>query len=228
MRRRPSCVVNYGFVRRLFHFMLMGLVVLSTLLSLLSAGLWISASRGYRWSLRYAPADGRLWAARDGVRVTDRNHFSVLSVAPWPHPRLTNWTFHHHSNPAPTRINVQVGADPSITRNQKFWQYAGITFSRSEAIVALHIPTSGQGIVRRLPPTITLHPEPVRNWFAQLPYWMPTALFAALPLFWSMRWWMAYRRRRVVGRCPSCGYDLRATPDRCPECGRTNSPASEL
>ncbi len=66
-----------------------------------------------------------------------------------------------------------------------------------------------------------------RNYFAgpivtQVPYW---ALFAALlvPPIVRQRYLEALLRTRRArlraGRCPACGYDLRASPDRCPECG---------
>ena len=48
-----------------------------------------------------------------------------------------------------------------------------------------------------------------------LPFWLMTAATA-------LAWMAFYRRSRkphVMGHCPACGYDMRATPDRCPECG---------
>jgi hypothetical protein len=51
-----------------------------------------------------------------------------------------------------------------------------------------------------------------------VPHGLIAGLAAVLPAV-RTRNWLRYRRRHGLGACPSCGYDLRATPDRCPECG---------
>jgi hypothetical protein len=50
------------------------------------------------------------------------------------------------------------------------------------------------------------------------PHWFAALVTAILPAIVLVRW-RRDRRRVAEGRCETCGYDLRATPDRCPECG---------
>lgn len=63
---------------------------------------------------------------------------------------------------------------------------------------------------------------PVQYWVVAVPHWWIAATFASpsvLAVLIAACGVLRKRTRTAKNRCPSCGYDLRATPDRCPECG---------
>lgn len=60
-----------------------------------------------------------------------------------------------------------------------------------------------------------------------VPLWL-IALVLGLPAMVVVGQRRARRRRSQHGRCPTCGYDLRATPQRCPECGTIPSSAKGI
>ena len=57
-------------------------------------------------------------------------------------------------------------------------------------------------------------------WRFTLPLWIPTVLFGAYPLY-VLAPLHRRRKRKKLGLCLKCGYDLRASEDRCPECGES-------
>ncbi len=51
-----------------------------------------------------------------------------------------------------------------------------------------------------------------------LPLWIPSLLFGAWPA-WLLFPVHRRRKRKKLGLCVKCGYDLRGSKERCPECG---------
>jgi hypothetical protein len=49
------------------------------------------------------------------------------------------------------------------------------------------------------------------------PLWLPLVIFLALPIIRAPGLWRKQRFR--PGHCPTCGYDMRANPAKCSECG---------
>ena len=60
------------------------------------------------------------------------------------------------------------------------------------------------------------------GWSVHVPDWFLVLAFAIAPLA-RIAVAARYRERLREGRCPGCGYDLRASPDQCPECGAVRS-----
>jgi len=55
--------------------------------------------------------------------------------------------------------------------------------------------------------------------FVHVPLWLPTICFAVLTVYLAPYSVYRRRKRKKLGLCLKCGYDLRGSKERCPECG---------
>jgi hypothetical protein len=71
--------------------------------------------------------------------------------------------------------------------------------------------------------------SPFRSVVVEAPFWGVAAVMTILSLLWLrlVARQVRRRRRKKLGLCLECGYDLRASKERCPECG-TAVPAGHV
>jgi hypothetical protein len=208
-------------MKRVFRIFAWFTIALSLVLSLALGALWV---HGYwasdHWELAYtwdAPTrgdPGRAWYQRalylwsQGGRVefqwsvaSGRQPDILLSDDGEEHVevyRPTGWSFiHSHGPPIPSPL-----AYPAWPA----WQKAlGLGWYKEAG---------------------TTDHETRESWSLILPAWL-LFLMVGLPGFvlGVGRWRRAHHQHRCrrLGLCPTCNYDLRASPERCPECGTTRT-----
>jgi hypothetical protein len=145
------------------------------------------------------------------LRLSHRSdRVSALPPRPWQEDLLeTRWIFFRCLSVAPpTRASLQqlVQLRAAVLALQQ-----KPTRTRAENLQLMSLQAAA---IRQSRALTTDH-----YWEVVFPLWLlPTVFALPVVLTWALAV-VRRRRRRRLGLCLACGYDLRASTDRCPECG---------
>ena len=162
----------------------------SLLLCVVTAALWIRSYWRNDWAAQ----------ASNGTTASGGSYYNVRGVSS-ENGFLTFYT--HHAGGA-----SYGGPDTSIgSRTADPFAYRDVGWQQAQS--RLHL-----GVLRWYRTSLTHSTGVDTSQHVEVYYWFMASATALAPL-----WVWRSRRRFAQGRCRTCGYDMRATPDRCPECG---------
>lgn len=163
-------------------------------------------------SLLLCAATALLWVASwiDGITV-DKGKLLAFHIADMPQGKFValerDWD--HYST---------AGIWHKLRRRATVWHdWAGLEFGgidRTERVDLPGVPAFQQNVAATHYEYVTVAAKLVA-----VPLWAVFVIFAVLPAA-RLAGRLRQNRRLRSGRCPGCGYDLRASTDHCPECGR--------
>jgi hypothetical protein len=195
-----------------------GLAIISLTLCLATVALWVRSWHKGQSVERVDPRRRIVITSTYGVVQLTRwdGAFQPPSVAPTaynspPPGAWRKWMYWHGRNIGDTGP-TDWAYPPAFSGSDRWWQNAGF-----DAFDYKHKPL-------RNPNAFALHDWLQPQWLGRersvvVPYWAIAVAFCMLPGIVFLRF-VGRGRHFRAGVCPSCGYDLRATPHRCPECGK--------
>jgi hypothetical protein len=195
--------------RRLFNI----LCILSLLLCVATAALWVRSYYRYDQLLRLSPYSRIDFASLRGTAACGRfDYYDHERFV----PASAGWEFYGGSTDGITGgIDLAEETDSGrITPGGSLFATSGETAYQRSAEwfgIGFVINHGKYGI-------------DYRSIF--VPHWLLVLVFAIPPVWWLRRC-VRERHRLMNELCAKCGYDLRGTPDRCPECGKAAARGDE-